>query len=195
MLSLKRKQLTPEPVSEFDAAKARWTAATAAHRELLDRAEAMHLALKLTSENAISRAPQHLRDRAKPYLKLASKRRPKLLDQLAEVELAIEESNPIYHAECEAWAATCRRETTRIARELQRPHKRAVKAIGAAVEALSVAIYDETAVRAELAKRAPEFESAHLPDCSHDLRIGTLADFNSAASAWARRMRKLEILG
>ena len=154
----------------------------------------MELALNLMSENAISRAPQHPRDRAKPFLKLASKRRPKLFDQLAEVEVAIEESNPIYHAECEAWAATCRRETTRIARELQRPHKRAVKAIAKAVEALSLAIADEIEIRAELSRTAPEPESAHLPDCSTDLRVGTLVDWNSAASAWARKMRKLEIL-
>lgn len=114
MITLKRKpKPVAEPASEFDAAKARWIDATAKHRALLHRAETMELALNLTSENAISRAPQHLRDRAKPFLKLASKRRPKLFDQLAEVEVAIEESNPIYHAECEAWAATCRRETGR----------------------------------------------------------------------------------
>ena len=196
MIALKRKpKPAAESASEFDTAKARWTEVTAKHRELLDRAETMKLALQLTNQPAVGRAPQHLRDRAKPFLKLAAKRRPNLFDQLAEVELAIEESNPAYHREREAWAATCRRETTRIARELQRPHKRAVKAMAKAVEALSLAIVDEIETRAELARTAPECESSHLPDCTYDLKIGTLADFNSAASTWARRMRKLEILG
>ena len=64
MISLKRKPLPAADVSEFQAAKARWTEATAAHRELIERADAMQLALKLTSEHAVGRAPQHLRERA-----------------------------------------------------------------------------------------------------------------------------------
>lgn len=194
MISLKRKPLPAAPVSEFEAAKARWTEATAKHRELIERAEAMQLALKLTSQHAVGQAPQHIREKAQPFLKLATKRRPNLLDRLATVELAIEESNPEYQQECELWKAACRRETTLIASALQPRHRRAVKAIARALEALSIALTEEYETRAELARTAPERESAHLPDCSHDLPIGTLADWNSPASAWARRVRKLKIL-
>ena len=117
-----------------------------------------------------------------------------MLDRLATTELAIEESTPEYHRGCELWAAACRRETTLIASALQPRHRRAVKKMAKALEALSIAMTEEHETRAELHRTAPERESAHLPDCSHDLNIGTLADWNSPASGWARRMRKLTIL-
>ena len=194
MISLKRKPRTAEPVSEFDAAKARWIEATAKHRELVERAEAMELALKFTSEDAVGRAPQHLREKAGPFLKLAAKRRPKVIEQLADTEVEIEDSTPMYQVDRDLYQAACRRETSRIARDLQPRHRAAVKAIATALEALSLAIEEETTTRAELAHVAPERVSAHLPDCSHDLVVGTLADWNSPASAWARRMRKLSVL-
>ena len=195
MLKTMTKPEAETAMSDFDAAEARWKEVRDKDRELTERHEAMRLALSLTFDGSGKRAPEHLREKAKPFLKLAAKRRGKLTDQIADVEDEIDDFKPKLMVENELWQAARRRETNRLAGDLQPRHKVAVKSIATALEALSIAIEEETTTRAALARVAPEPESALLPNCSHDLLVGTLTDWNSPASAWARRMRKLQILG
>ncbi len=196
MVAMTMTKPKPEPAApSFETAAARWREIDAKHRALLDRREGMALAQSLTFNGDNTRTPQHLRDKAKPYLKLASRRPLKLDEQRADIADEIDEFTPVYQAAHENWQAARRRETNRLASEIQPRHQEAVSAIAKALEALSVAIDDEIATRTELAQvGAPEHESALLPDCSGDLLVGSLADWNSPASAWAREMRKIGIL-
>ena len=190
---LKQKIAEP-PVPDFETVRARWTEFRDKDRDLIARHEGIKLALTFAKGGVDDRAPQHLRDKAEPYLALA-KRRPRVLaNQLEDVVDEIEDFKPKLGVEHELWQAARRRETNRLAGEMQPRHRAAVKAMAKALEALSVAMTDETEIRAELARVAPERESAKLPNCSDGLRVGTLADWNSPASEWARNVRKLKIL-
>ncbi len=191
---LKPKTAEP-PVPDFAAAKARWTEVDTEFRNMIERQEAMRLAISFTSGQSTKQVPQHLFDKAKPFMRLGRRRREKLIDQLADLEDEIDDSRPKVQIERELWAAARRRETNRLAGELQPRHRAAVLAIAKAVEALSRAMTEETDIRAELARTAPEPSSAYLPNCIEELVIGTFVDWHSPASAWARRMRKLNILG
>ena len=193
MLKTKSRLDPAEP--DFVAAQGRWNEIRATDRELMARHEAMRLALLFTANQDISRVSKDQLDKAQPYMNLANRRPEKLQDDLGDVADEIAVFKPKLGVEHELWQAARRRETNRLAGELQPRHQAAVKGIAKALETLSLAIEQETTTRKELARVAPERESALLPNCSDDLVVGTLADFNSPASAWAKRMRRLKILG
>ena len=195
MPSTMLKPQTAEPaVSDFETAKARWKKIAGKRREMLARHEGMAAALSLTSGESTRNVAQSVRDQAAPYLDLAGRRRRKLIGQIEDLVEEIEEFTRKNQDENEIWQAARRRETSRLAGELQPRHRAAVKAMAKALEALSLAMSDEIEVRADLARVAPERDSAKLPDCSTGLAIGTLADWRSPASEWARNVRKLKIL-
>jgi hypothetical protein len=78
---------------------------------------------------------------------------------------------------------------------LQPKHRAAVKQLAAAVEALSAAITAEREVRDEMqASGLAANGSGYLSDCSSQLGTGTLDEWSSRASAWARDMRRLGVL-
>ena len=194
MLSTLAKKTTEPAVSEFEAAEARWKEFRDKDRELIEREEGLKLALASSSSSGIDdRMPQHLRDRAEQIAQ--GVRRPQELNALLErVHDEIADFKPKLSEEYETYQAARRRETNRLAGELQPRHRSAVKAMAKALEALSLAMTEEIDTRAELVRVAPEHLSSKLPDCSTGLLVGTLADWNSPASEWARAMRKLTIL-
>lgn len=195
MLATKQKPQAESSEPDFFPAQARWNEVRDRDRELMERHEAMRAALSITSGYDVKNVSEGTFAKAQPYLKLGQRRREKLIDQLADIADEIADFKPKLMVESELWQAARRRETAVIAGKMQPAHKAAITAIAKALEALSIAIEEETATRKELARVAPERESSLLPNCSDDLMVGTLADWNSPASAWARRMRKLNILG
>ncbi len=70
MIALKRKSATPADPATVDlgAARERWAAVDAKYREMIERGEAMRLALSLTAAGHAagheSRAPKALREKA-----------------------------------------------------------------------------------------------------------------------------------
>ncbi len=118
----------------------------------------------------------------------------KLARQAEDAAEALDDATPSFLVERELWAAASRRETARIALELQPRHRADVKAIAKALEDLSRSMAAEVETRAELARVAPEQSSAYLPNCSGFLSFNSLADWNTPVSQWAREMRRLKIL-
>ena len=193
---MKRKAAEPaEPVlSEYQTAKARWAEIDGKFRELVEREEGIKLAVSLAKSPDEKRVPQHLRDRAAPFMKLAQGRMFKRTRVLEALEDEILELAPKRAEESELWQQARRAETSRIALELQPRHRAAVKKIAALIENLSRAMEVESDVRAELARTAPEPESGYLPNCIGGLNFGMLSEWGSPASQWAQGMRQLKIL-
>lgn len=194
MLKLKPVADTPSPAAEYAAAAHHWGECIGERDCLVAKVEAIRLAFSLARSGDNDLTPKNLVDAARPYRRLASKRPAKLTDDLAVIEQQIIDHHKDMAAEADAWSRARRRETNRLAVELQPRHRAVVKAMGGAIEALSQAIADEREVREELRRRAPLPDSANLPDLSSDLLIGTVADFGGPANTWARRVRKLGIL-
>ena len=190
MTKLKAEPTTPS----LKAAEARWAEIDLKWRKMIEHRDGIRMAQSLSFDRNNQRVPQHLRDKAAPFMKQAVRRPERLDEQLADVWDEIDDFDPEYQAERDIWNAARRRETTKLAGELQPRHRAAVEKIGEALSALSRAMEEEVEIHAELARTAPEAESALLPNCIVELVIGTLADWNSPASEWARRMRKLGIL-
>ena len=187
---------TVEPAApSLESAEARWAKIQAKHCKMIEARDGMEMARSFSLDRNNKRVPPHLRKKAAPFLKMAVRRPEKLNDQLADIEDEIDESTSEYEAVRDLWNAARRRETTRIAGDLQPRHRVAVIKIAEALSAMSRAMEAEAEIRAELARTAPEVESALLPNCIAGLVIGSLGDFNSPASDWARRMRKIGILG
>jgi hypothetical protein len=84
--------------------------------------------------------------------------------------------------------------TSEIAISLQSRQRQAVQRIAAALEVLSRALADANDINAELERRAPLPTSRYLPFVTGELYFAALGDPNSAASAWARRMKQIGIL-
>ena len=183
------------PSAEFLEAKARWTEISAKHQELVEKRDALGLALSLAAspENA-RRVSDAVRQFAHPYKKLAERRRSKAIAEREDTVYALDEMTPAHSAEAEIWAAVRQRETNRLGCLLQPRHRAAVKAMAAAMEALSRATADECDVRDELRRLAPLPISPNLPDLSSDLCLGQMADWGGVAWTWARRLRTLGIL-
>lgn len=196
MLATKLKPKIDPADAEFESAKTAWTEAQTKHRELHDRLEAMELARSLASAPGAKPAmPDHLRKRAKPFLKLATRNREKLVRDIADLKYACEDFQPIYVAAHEAWEFAQNELTNRIAIGLQDVHQAAVKQIAEALESLSRAIAAEREVHAELGRLAPKSMSGYLPNMSNELWDFAVSEWGSKAWRWAKRARELKILG
>ncbi len=182
------------PSEEYQTAQAHYAEVSAKHREMRARDEGLRLAISIAASGEGKRVPSHLHEKARPFKKLAVKRPEKVADLLADVRDEIEEHTPIYFAANEAIAAAKRRETNRLACELQPRHRAAVKAMAAALEALSRAMEHEIGARAELARLAPQPTSPNLPDMSGELGTGMMFEHDGIMWLWARRVRQLGIL-
>lgn len=188
------QQETAEP-SDFEIARARYAEVCEKRRALEARHQGLKMALSLAANPGdVHRVPDTLKNLAHPNLKLARKRPEKVATMAADVRDELDELMATFPDEHERWQAAQRRETERVAGELQGRHRAAVTDMVKAVEKLSRAIDDERQVRAELARVAPLPTSARLPDLSAELLIGALGERDSPASNWARRLRKLGIL-
>ena len=198
-MKTKTKQKTEAADSgapDFSSAKVRYEKASAEYnglREAVENTKAAFLWENTSDADRASLAPA-IRERARAAFPKFLPRRAKLTRQAEDAAEALEDATPKYEIERELWAAACRRETERVALELQPRHRAAVKAIAKALEALSLAMAEETETRAELARTAPEPVCAYLPNCSGFLAFGSLAAWDSPASVWARHMRQLQIL-
>lgn len=182
---------------DFETAKARFEKASAefdAKREAVENTKSALYWSKTSDGDRASIAPA-IRERVARAYPNGVPRRAKLVRQAEDAAEALEDATPGFEVERELYAAAARRETAKIAQELQPRHRTAVQAIAKALEALSLAMAEETDIRVELAREAPEGKSAYLPNCSAYLSFGSLADWNSPASQWARKMRELKIIG
>ena len=171
MTKLKDESTAPS----LESAEARWAKIHAKHCKMIEARDGMQMARSLYFDRNNKRVPERLRKIAAPFMKLAVRRPQKLDEQLDDVADEIADFEPEYQAERDLWAAVLK--------------------IGEALSALSLAMEEEAEIRSELASTAPETESALLPNCIAGLVVGSLGDFNSPASDWARRMRKIGILG
>ncbi len=194
MATTMTKPKTEPTMPDFEAAEARWAEVDAKRRGLVERQDGMELALNYARNGVDKRVPEAIRAKADPYNNLADRNPRKLAREIDDIAHEIADSNVEYGAVRERWQAASRRKTAQIAIKLQPRHREAVKAIAAALEALSSALEQESDIRSELTQTAPEATSAYLPNCSGFLNFGSLADWNSPASQWARHMRKMGIL-
>lgn len=196
MLSLKPRQFdAPQPsaLSEFEAAKKRWSEVTATDRELREKRDAILLARSLASSPTTT-MPKPQQQRAAPYRKLAAKSPGRLAAALEDVETEIEAHAPIMDAAREAWAAAQRREANRIAAELQPRQRDAVRRMADALEALSRAIEDEAEIHDEFRQRAPLPTSALLPNIGGEFADLAVGRQFSRGWLWAHRVNKLGVL-
>lgn len=188
-----RSKPPAEPTHEtFLAAREAWRKVDAEMQRLNAEATGWKYAIEITGTPG--NVPDRIREAAgEERLELARKKPRRALQRLEDARDDRDKFTAKYAAAAEAWAAAKRRETNRIARELQPQHRAAVQAIAKALEELSLAIFAERECRQELARRAPETQSAYLPDCTPPA-IGALGDVGSPASAWAKQMRKLGVI-
>ena len=186
----------PRP-SAYESARQRWAEARAAVRELTERLEDAKAALRLHGYDAgrgerLTLAP--IRARAERFLagRNPSQRHIQragedLEDQLAAALGRLRAAQEDHQRERDLAAMA-------LAKQLQPRHKAAVRRLAKAIEDLSAATAEERAVRAEmLASGLAPTGSPLLPDASGSL-LGTLAEFESPASRWAREMRRLGVL-
>lgn len=180
----------------FAAASIRWRAIDGARRALIKRRESLRMALNLAAlgDDADSERAAIAREQAGEFLPLAKSFPRRVEVELEETDFKLAEGAVEHRRQRELFQAACDGETTRVAVALQPRHRAAVEGIAKAVEKLSEAIADERDVRDKLARTAPQASSPLLPDASSDLRIGTLAEWATPASQWARRMRAIGIL-
>lgn len=122
------------------------------------------------------------------------KRRPKAIDDLAELTDRIQEHAPILATARDDLARAKRNATNEAALTLQPRHKAAVRRIADALENLSRALAEEADLHDELRRTAPLAESKFMPDMHSDLHDMALSKRGSRASEWARKARTLKIL-
>jgi uncharacterized protein YukE len=187
-----------EQPSEFEQARARWTAFQARREQRREQVEGYEAALQL-ADHRLARpdAPQNdvLARRAARVLQEHPMSARRLHQQLEDVREELEAIQGQVAAEHDLWQAALAAEHERVALTLQPRHRQAVEAIGQAVEQLSQAITAEREVREEMqATGLAPLGSALLPDCSSMLRVGTLDEWSSRASAWARDMHRIGII-
>lgn len=189
------KTAAPTPSLEFVAAQDAYRKIADERTALNESLEAMHLAVSLAANGSADseRVPQHLKERAAPYLQKARRSPGRMISEIEDTSSRLDDLMLLFPAAAEAWGAAQSRETSRIAKEIQPQHQAAVAKMIGAVEALSIAIAAEREARRELAQLAPLPSSPYLPDLSGDLLIGTLGDPASPASIWAGRIRKFGI--
>ena len=183
--------------SPFQGARARWNAAQAEHQALLERIEGLEAALVLTG--MLPGEPDQERNRvvatrAERYLQGRQISRRRLALELEETRETLPASLERLHEERSAFDRASRDEAERAAKALVPHHRAAVLDLAKAVEVLCRSIAAEAAVRQEFARTAPEPASLLLPDVGSELLLGTLDDYHSPASAWARRLRSLGVL-
>jgi hypothetical protein len=182
---------TPSP---FDQARARWRAASARRRALLAQLDGCRAALDLAlNPRGDKEAPASLviAETVRRFLDGRTLSTRQLERELERLEDEVAAGAAEHHAEAEAWRGALSAEAARKVAELTPRHRAAVLKIAKAVEALSVAVEAERAVRRELAE-SELGAHASLPDGSHE--FGSLHDYNSLLSAWSRRVRTLGLI-
>ena len=120
----------------------------------------------------------------------------KLLAQYEQTDEEIEHFRPVYFEACRRWETARRRETNRIAIDLQPIQKETVAKLLEGLELISIALCTEEDTRKEFARRAPgPAESPFLPNVVAEIGgIGSFADYNSPMTKWLRRMRSIGAL-
>lgn len=198
-----------EPSPEFIAARAEWERLRVEHkraREALEAARSAAMMRRQPAEPVSSvsstgnRLVTTVRIRSKIELiaeafeavhpELSDRRLQILVEDLAEAEAT---ARSRMQAGISVWDMARGAEQTRIARAYQPAHRAAIGRVGAAIQALSNELMTERDVRAEAERIAGGSLAAALPDAGVEFR-GTLADPNSALSAWAARMRAQGVL-
>jgi hypothetical protein len=170
-----------------------------AKRNLLARREALSIGLALArnqrdAESDRTAAARHIAGDCYP---LARRRPDKVAAELREIDDELELLEPDLRRERELYEADRQRRANLKAIALQPRHRAAVVKIGKALELLSMALQEESDVRSEFAAGMSNdlAMNPHLLDASTELAaVGSLADWNSGASQWARRMQKIGIL-
>lgn len=194
--------LRQPPVAQAETPEMRYRVAAArlkalsedltAKRDLLER---MRMAHQLAGVQRVDERSEHLVARIGPeLLERARRRKAKFADEIENLADEIAAAEPGFAAARDEHQMSAGILTGELAIELQPRHAAAVKAIAAALEALSRALQAEEDVRAELAMAAPMPASPYLPDCASLLHAARLSDPRSAAAAWAERVRQLGVL-
>lgn len=179
--------------SDFEMAQAEWTAAREKRRTLLNRLDGAKLALALAEHPPIDgevRSPVIV-ERASAYLAGRTLSAHRIRREIEDLQDEIDTAAAEHQEHAERWRRAAGAEASRLADAIRPRHLKAVRAIGAAVEALSAAVEAERAVRNELAdKGVAAFTS--LPDAS--VEFGTLAEAHSPLTRWTQRVTALGLL-
>jgi hypothetical protein len=189
-------KIQPAP-SDFEAARARWLPAKAKLVAMQRHLKALRTAAAFDRASDFDRKSDRLANMRSDIAAAFPEGAPRsrLLPGLIEkAENEIEDYQAIFANERDLWTMAVRDESARIGERLQPKHLAAVQEIATALENLTKAIATADEVRAEFACTAPEPTSALLPDVAGDLRHCRLDVWDSAAAAWARRMRDLGVL-
>jgi hypothetical protein len=192
-----KRQKSDPPLLEFEVGRARWRSIDADWKALLGKRDAMRVALSLARNppDAEGDRGDVARRIAGEYAALVRKRPDHVARDLADLDYEIQLQQVNVIREREIWDACRWREANRLAIARQPRQRAAVEKTGKALELLSIAIAEECAIREEYSRASPEAISAFLPDCSFELAsVGSLADWGSGASVWARRMKGLGLI-
>jgi hypothetical protein len=183
-----------ETITEWQAAQARYRSATEERSKLLAELRSLELAASLANNPSDAQSPRTdaARRDAAEYLALAKRRPETVAEKIRDLTYMIEDGAAAYRNEVDLYHAAMRAESNRVAAELAPAHRDTVRRVAKAIEELSRATAAERNVRAEFSRRAPEQVSARLPPL--DGCWGTLGEWGSILSAWARTARKLGYL-
>jgi hypothetical protein len=192
-------RLKPDPpLGEFAAARERLRAVDTPFQALVEKRESARVGLSLSrnQRDAESDRCEAARRQAGDYFALARKRPDKVAAEIADLDYEIESQEPNVVREREIWNVAVRKEATLIAIGMQPRQRAAAEKIGRGLEMLSAGLDEESLVRQDFANASPDQSvSAYLPDCSMELAsTGSLSDWGSGASVWARRLKGIGIL-
>lgn len=180
--------------AELRAATAHYSEIRTRMHGLEEKLQALELARTLAFTGSTGSMPENLREKAQPYLHLATRRPRAFAARVEETQDEIEKLAPEHKAASERLDIAKRRETNRLAVLLQPKHKEIVQRMMHAVEQLSSAIADENQLLAEFSKSAPLPQSRFLPSVGGVLGTGTLADFDSPLWRWRKHVAGLGIM-
>lgn len=193
-----RKILDRSEPSPYELARQRWVEARGEVRELTERLEDAKAAMRLHGYDAghgerLTLAP--LRERATRFLAGRDLSERQIRRAAEDLEDLLGPALERLRRAQEEHERERDQAGLALARQLQPRHRAAVRKLAKAIEALSAATAEEREVRAELlASGLAPTGSPLLPDASSMLRLGTLGEFESPASRWAREMHRLGAL-
>jgi len=183
---------------DFEAACIEYDAADRALQGKVRERESKRLALSLAAGNVADLASDRTakaRELAGEELARAQRRPDKVLAELRDLDDELHNLRARHAAASERWAHAKSRRTTQIALALQPKQADLARRIGKTLEALSLLIAESDRLDAEFHSQAPNASSVFWQSVASELHWARLNDWRSAASAWAKRMHQLNLLG
>jgi hypothetical protein len=179
---------------DYAEALTAWRAVNTKMCSLRAEIDRRRLALTFAGQSEIPERSKHIAATVADLI-AATRRSPlRAASDLEGLEFDATELQPRHIAAHETYTIARNVLASEIAMTFRDRHLTATKKVIVAIEALSAALQMERDVRHDFSSVSPEPSSHLLPDISRDLRDMDLASWDSIASVWARRIRKLGVV-